>query len=138
MIRVYADMVADLFHVGHVAFLEKARAEGDYLLVGIHSDQDAARYKRMPIMTMAERMGVVRACRYVDEVIGEAPLVISREFMVAHAIDLVVHAHPRSEQQAFAAFYEVPAGMGRFKRLDYSPLVCTRDIIRRISAPGDA
>ena len=37
MVRVYVDMVADLFHYGHVAFLKKARASGDYLLVGVHA-----------------------------------------------------------------------------------------------------
>ena len=34
MIRVYVDMVADLFHHGHVRFLERARTYGDYLIVG--------------------------------------------------------------------------------------------------------
>ena len=38
MIRVFADMVADLFHYGHVEFLKQARALGDYLLVGICGD----------------------------------------------------------------------------------------------------
>ena len=38
MTRVYADMVADLFHYGHVSFLKKARALGDYLAVGVHAD----------------------------------------------------------------------------------------------------
>ena len=36
MVRVYVDMVADLFHYGHVELLRQARALGDYLLVGIH------------------------------------------------------------------------------------------------------
>jgi cytidyltransferase-like protein len=39
MTRVYVDMVADLFHYGHVNFLKQARQFGDYLLVGIHSDK---------------------------------------------------------------------------------------------------
>ena len=38
MIRVYVDMVADLFHPGHVEFLRKARSFGNTLVVGIHSD----------------------------------------------------------------------------------------------------
>ena len=39
LIRVYVDMVADLFHYGHVDFLRKAHALGDHLLVGICSDE---------------------------------------------------------------------------------------------------
>ena len=52
MTRVYVDMVADLFHYGHVNFLKQARQFGDRLLVGIHSDEVVEEYKRSPIMTM--------------------------------------------------------------------------------------
>lgn len=52
-------MVADLFHYGHVEFLRKVRAPGDYLLVGIHSDDVVVPYKRKPILTMEERIAVV-------------------------------------------------------------------------------
>ena len=38
MIRVYADMVADLFHYGHIEFLRQVSALGDYVLVGINAD----------------------------------------------------------------------------------------------------
>lgn len=56
MIHVYADMVADLFHYGHMRFIKKARALGDYLLVGICADDVLASYKRRPILTMEERV----------------------------------------------------------------------------------
>ena len=51
MVRVYADMVADLFHHGHVLFLQRARSLGDYLIVGIHADDVVMSYKRRPILT---------------------------------------------------------------------------------------
>ena len=38
-IRVYADMVGDLFHAGHIEFIKKARAYGDYLIVGVIADE---------------------------------------------------------------------------------------------------
>ena len=37
--RVYVDMVADLFHYGHVNFLRQAKSHGDFLLVAVHSDE---------------------------------------------------------------------------------------------------
>ena len=74
MTRVYVDMVADLFHFGHVAFLEQARAYGEELVVGVHSDATVESYKRRPIMTMDERVASVRGCRFVDEVVPDAPM----------------------------------------------------------------
>lgn len=57
--RVYVDMIGDLFHAGHVALLQAAREHGDHLVVGMLSDEDAASYKRRPVMTLAERVAVV-------------------------------------------------------------------------------
>ena len=56
MTRVYVDMAADLFHFGHVELLRRARELGDVLVVGIHSDETVARYKRSTVMTMEERV----------------------------------------------------------------------------------
>jgi cytidyltransferase-like protein len=91
MTRVYADMVGDLFHYGHVRFLERASRLGDALVVGIHSDETVRAYKRAPVMTMEERIQVIAACRFVDEVIPDAPLIVSREWIEEHQLDLVVH-----------------------------------------------
>ncbi len=89
--RVYVDMVGDLFHPGHVALLRTARGFGDQLVVGVLSDETAAAYKRRPIMTMDERVAVIEACRFVDEVIPDAPYRVTREFLDEHELALVVH-----------------------------------------------
>lgn len=59
-VRVYVDMVGDLFHAAHVALLREARSHGDRLVVGVLSDETAASYKRRPIMTLAERVAAHR------------------------------------------------------------------------------
>jgi ethanolamine-phosphate cytidylyltransferase/choline-phosphate cytidylyltransferase len=85
-------MVGDLFHSGHVEFLERASRFGDALVVGVHSDETVALYKRRrPVMTMEERIRVIGACRFVEEVIPDAPLVVTREWIERHRLDLVVH-----------------------------------------------
>jgi cytidyltransferase-like protein len=75
MIRVYADMVADLFHYGHVEFLRQISALGDHVIVGVNSDDEAAIHKRRPSHVMKVRMAAVAGCEYVDEVIPNAPWV---------------------------------------------------------------
>lgn len=68
MIIGYADMVADLFHWGHVNFIRQCKSHCDYLIIGILQDSDIARFKKAPIMTTDERVKVVEVIKYVDEV----------------------------------------------------------------------
>ncbi len=137
MVRVYADMVADLFHYGHVAFLKAARAQGDYLIVGIIGDDDATNGKRLPILTVDERAAVVAACRYVDEVIANAPWRIDADWIAKHHIDLVVHGDDFSEQE-LDYFYSVPIAMGIFRTISYTHGISTTDIILRCQAAHSA
>ncbi len=131
MIRVYADMVADLFHHGHVLFLQRARALGDYLIVGIHADDVVTSYKRRPILTMEERVKAVSGCRYVDEVIPNAPLVVDRAWIGRHRIDLVVHADDFDEDE-LDRLYRAPREMGIFRTVPYTHGISTTEIIDRI------
>ncbi|MBM0123636.1 adenylyltransferase/cytidyltransferase family protein [Pimelobacter simplex] len=88
---MYVDMVGDLFHPGHVALLQAARKFGDELVVGVLSDETVATYKRQPIMTLEERVAMIAACRYVDEVIPDSPYRLTRDFLNEHRLALVVH-----------------------------------------------
>ncbi len=87
--RVYVDMVGDLLHPGHVALLRAARDFGDQLVVGVLSDETVAAYKRRPIMTLSERVAVIEACRYVDEVIPDFPYRLTQEFLDEHDLAFV-------------------------------------------------
>jgi glycerol-3-phosphate cytidylyltransferase len=136
MTRVYVDMVADLFHRGHVEFLRQARELGDELVVGIHSDQVVERYKRRPIMTLEERVAVVAACRYVDEVLPDAPLGINPEWLVRHRLDLVVHGDDLDQGQIDRE-YRVPIEMGIFRTVPYTPGISTSELLARLRAAAD-
>ena len=130
MIRVYVDMVADLFHYGHVEFLKQARTFGDYLLVGICADDTVEAHKHKPILTMDERVACVAGSRYVDEVVPNAPWVIDRAWMEKHCIHLVVHGDDYS-QEDLEAIYKVPIQMGILRTVPYTPGISTTEIIRR-------
>jgi rfaE bifunctional protein nucleotidyltransferase chain/domain len=68
---VLANGCFDLLHVGHVRYLEAARALGDVLFVGINGDAAVARLKGpgRPLMPAAERAEVLQALRAVDHVV---------------------------------------------------------------------
>lgn len=133
MVRVYVDMVADLFHYGHVEFLRKAQSLGDYLLVGIHTDDAVASEKQAPILTMDERVASVTGCRYADEVLPNAPWRIDREWIEKHSIDLVVHGDDYSEEQ-LKKTHSVPIEMGIFRTVPYTPGISSTEIIHRVVA----
>ena len=120
-------MTADLFHFGHVNFLKQASEIGDYLIVGIHSDETVQNYKRSPIMTIEERISVVASCRYVDEVTPNAPLIIDLKWIKKHNIHLVVHGDDFSED-LLQLCYKIPIDMGIFKKGPYTPGYSTTDI----------
>ena len=130
MTRVYVDMVADLFHYGHVEFLKKAHALGDHLLVGICSNKAAQTNKWKPILNMEERVASVAGCRYVDEVVPDAHWIIDRAWIKKHEIDLVVHGDEYSQEQ-LGSIYHVPISMGIFRTVPYTPGISTTENIRR-------
>ena len=126
-------MVADLFHYGHMNFLKQARSHGDYLLVGVHASDAVTVYKRRPIMSMEERVASVEGCRYVDEVVPNAPLEIDREWIEKHKIDLVMHGDDFSSDLERLC-YRVPMEMGIYRTVGYTDGISTSEIIERIKA----
>ena len=60
----------DLFHAGHVAFLEAAKRHCDFLVVGLHTNPNIDRAsKNVPVQTTYERYLQLTGCKYVDQII---------------------------------------------------------------------
>lgn len=60
----------DMFHIGHLNLLRNAKAQCKYLIVGINSDELIKKYKaKEAIIPINERVAIVEAIKYVDEVI---------------------------------------------------------------------
>jgi glycerol-3-phosphate cytidylyltransferase len=70
MITVLTMGTFDLPHPGHVALLRECRRLGDRLVVGVSTDAFVERWKhKTPVMTCEQRMDVLAAIRYVDDVV---------------------------------------------------------------------
>ncbi len=69
MKTIFTNGVWDIFHYGHYNLLRRAKEYGDYLLVGVASDESCTKYKRKPHQTWKIRANSVRNLSFVNEVI---------------------------------------------------------------------
>lgn len=126
---VYVDMVGDLFHYNHMKLLKNARNFGDYVIVGIHNDADVATYKRIPIMTMTERIEAVYQSGLADKIIPNAPLYPTEQYCHEHGIDLVMHADDFNEEKLNKFYGSI---RHRLVLVPYGEGISTSDLIGRI------
>ncbi|KAK9833620.1 hypothetical protein WJX74_000797 [Apatococcus lobatus] len=135
-VRIYADGIFDLFHFGHARALEQAKKlyPNTHLIVGCCNDELTHKYKGKTVFSEQERYEALRHCKWVDEIITDAPWTVDMEFLDRHKIDFVAHdALPYSDASgASDDCYAFVKKMGRFKETQRTEGVSTSDVILRI------
>ncbi|KAI8991230.1 hypothetical protein BDF20DRAFT_997153 [Mycotypha africana] len=134
---VYVDGTFDLFHVGHIEFLKRAKALGDFLIVGVHDDQtvNAIKGSNYPLMNLHERALSVLACRYVDEVIIGAPYSVTDEILNGeYKVAVVAHGNTHLDTDMDGKDpYALPKEYGIYTEIDTpNSTITTEGIIDRI------
>jgi choline-phosphate cytidylyltransferase len=91
MKRVITFGTFDIFHVGHLRILERARALGDWLAVGVSTDAlTLSKKKRPPVYSGEERLAIVQALKAVDLVFWEESLEAKRDYIQRYGADVLV------------------------------------------------
>ncbi|MCF7906874.1 adenylyltransferase/cytidyltransferase family protein [Patescibacteria group bacterium] len=68
----YTTGVFDMFHIGHLNILKKAKKMCDYLIVGVSTDELVLSYKnKKPIIPFKERVAIIKSIKYVDKVVPQ-------------------------------------------------------------------
>ncbi|XP_064599915.1 ethanolamine-phosphate cytidylyltransferase-like [Liolophura sinensis] len=134
---VYVAGAFDCFHLGHLEFLKKAHKEGDFLIVGLHTDVVVNRYKgsNYPIMNLNERLLSVLACRYVSEVVIGAPYAVTADLMDHFKVDIVIHGMtPIQPDEDGSDAYAEPKKRDKFKTVNSGTDLTTHTMLERIIA----
>ncbi|XP_059318143.1 ethanolamine-phosphate cytidylyltransferase-like [Lycium ferocissimum] len=136
---VYIDGAFDLFHAGHVEILKRARQFGDFLLVGVYTDETISELRghQYPLMNLHERSLSVLACRYVDEVIIGAPWEVTQDMVTTFNISVVVHGTVSERNSCTGEKhdpYAVPKSMGIFRAIESPKDITTTSVAQRIIA----
>lgn len=72
MIIGYTTGVFDMFHIGHLNILRRAKSQCDYLIVGVSTDELVQHDKnKLPIIPYADRCAIVESIKYVDKVVPQ-------------------------------------------------------------------
>ncbi|XP_062936592.1 ethanolamine-phosphate cytidylyltransferase isoform X3 [Cynocephalus volans] len=134
---IYVAGAFDLFHIGHVDFLEKVHGLTDrpYIIAGLHFDQEVNHYKgkNYPIMNLHERTLSVLACRYVSEVVIGAPYAVTAELLGHFKVDLVCHGKTEIMPDRDGSDpYQEPKRRGIFRQVDSGSDLTTDLIVQRI------
>ena len=91
MIIGYTTGVFDMFHIGHLNILRRAKERCDYLIVGVSTDEVVESYKHhKPIIPYDQRAAIVEAIKYVDEVVPQITM-DKTEFLKQRHFDVMFH-----------------------------------------------
>ena len=130
--RIYIDGCWDIMHSGHFNAIRQAKMLGKTLVVGVHSDEEIMRNKGMSVMNNEERVAMVKACKWVDEVVENAPYSASIEWLdsvncnyIAHGDDIAINC---DGQDAYGTLKSA----GRFKVIKRTEGISTTSIVGKL------
>ena len=121
----------DVFHVGHLRVLERARALGDRLVVGVSADAlNYSKKGRVPVFSQEERCAIVGALKVVDETFVEESLEQKREYVERYGAAVLVMGDD------WAGKFDWVSDVCEVVYLPRTPSVSTTGIIEHIASLG--
>ena len=121
----------DVFHVGHLRILERAREFGDRLVVGVSSDAlNVSKKGRAPVFAEDERLAIVGGLRCVDETFLEESLEEKEKYLQAYRADVLVMGDD------WAGRFDEFRDLCDVVYLPRTPSISTSATIERIKKPG--
>ena len=108
----YTTGVYDMFHIGHLNLIRRAKEQCEYLIVGVSTDECVQSYKnKTPIIPYDERAAIVQAIRYVDEVVPQTSM-DKLDFLKKRHFDVMFHGDEGKGTELYNKYEEEFAKYG--------------------------
>lgn len=115
----YTTGVFDMFHIGHLNIIRRAKEKCDYLIVGVSTDECVESYKhKTPIIPFEQRAAIVEAIKYVDEVVPQETM-DKLAFLRKHHFDVMFHGSEWKGTELYNRYEEEFSRYGA--RIEYLP-----------------
>jgi ethanolamine-phosphate cytidylyltransferase len=131
-IKIYMDGVFDIIHSGHFNAIRQSKKLGDVLIVGVNSDEDVEKSKGPTLMSTKERAALVRACKWVDEVIEDTPYTPDVKLLDEVGADFCAHGDDMPVNNLGVGCYDKIIAAGRLKVFKRTEGISTTEIIGRL------
>lgn len=132
IVRGYIDGCYDLIHAGHYNSLRQASKLGDRLVLGINSDSEIEKVKGPTIFKCEERCEVVRACKWVDEVVPDTEYTPTEGILDRYNCDFYAHGDDVAVNESGEDSASQLKKVGRFKMFKRTKGVSTTDIAAKL------
>ena len=108
----YTTGVFDMFHIGHLNILRRAKEQCEYLIVGVSTDENVMQYKhKKPVIQYEQRKAIVEAIRYVDKVVPQENMDKFEAWQRLH-FNVMFHGSDWKGSQMFLEIEKKLAGVG--------------------------
>jgi len=134
-VRIFMDGAFDMMHYGHMNAFRLGRSLGTHLIVGVNSDESIIKCKGPPLMKDKERVSMVKACKFVDEVLPGCPYIMNEEYLNSvidkYKVDYVIHGDDPCIVNG-KDVYETAKKAGKYRSIPRTEGVSTTDIVGRM------
>ncbi|CZT20553.1 related to phosphoethanolamine [Ramularia collo-cygni] len=130
--RLWVDGCFDFFHHGHAGVLLQSRRLGASLFCGVHSDADITLNKGPTVMSLAERVAAMEACRFSTKVVPNAPYVTSIPWISHYGCQYVSHGDDITSDAGGEDSYRFVKKAGRMKIVPRTQGISTTDLVGRM------
>ncbi len=120
----------DVFHLGHLRILQRARDLGNKLVVGISTDElNYSKKGKYPVYSQEERMEIVDSIRYVDKVFFEESLELKGDYLQEYEADILVMGDD------WKGKFDIFQNLCKVVYLPRTPSISTTEVIEKIQKP---